>query len=86
VSHSSSISDSSFILLTSRGTCIDNISGKLNMSWGRMLTESLGGRVTHEREKLENTSSTILRCVSFSWICPSLLFEGLYIVLKSMSH
>ena len=49
--------DSSFILLTSCETCTDSISGKLCCG---NESDSTRGGMTYEREKLENTSSTIL--------------------------
>jgi hypothetical protein len=58
--------NSSLILLTSCETCVDNISGNLRCDDEHPLT--IQARVTHEREKLENTSSTILQCARFLWM------------------
>jgi hypothetical protein len=56
--------DSTFIVSTSRETCTDSISGKLCCESERVGGSNKG--VTHEKEKLENTSAIILQCARFS--------------------
>ena len=67
VSLSAPPADSSFILLTSRETCTDSISGKLNHR--RKRSCAARPRATYQKEKLENTSSTILQCIRLAWMC-----------------
>ena len=59
--------DSSFILITSCGTCATNISGKLCRNNERLQLVKRG--VTYEKEKVENTSSTISQWARLSWMC-----------------
>ena len=67
VSLSAPPADSSFIFLTSCETCTDSISGKLNHK--RKRSCAARPRATYQKEKLENTSSTILQCDRLAWMC-----------------
>jgi len=77
--------NSSFILLTSRETCTASISGKLRHNSENLQAARAGGDL-RKRESGEYLVHNIAVVQVFMDIRFSLLLEGFYIVLKTMSQ